>query len=76
MMRMHDGMTLATGNEPAIDRECRHAGDGQRHQKCGDSTVASMAPGTASMIALSTTSMTVIEAASAANATRSAAGHE
>jgi len=44
-------------------------------QKCSDSTVASMAPGMASMIALSTTSMIVIDAASAARATRSATDH-
>src|SRR5687767_15079866 len=73
MARMHDGVAFAARDEPAIERERRNAATPamarekmrlpQKGRLVGP---ASIAPGIIRMMALSTISMTVIDAVSAA----------
>ena len=74
---VHDRVTLASGDEPAVDGHGDHEGegqcDGEAAQKMPLATPASMAPGISSMIALSTISMTVMDRVSAASVTGIAA---
>jgi hypothetical protein len=63
-MLVHDRMALATGQQPAVDREGDGPDDQQRARKASqkrkESKPASMAPGMRSIAALSTISMMVM----------------
>ena len=67
-----DGVALAAGDEPAVDRDGEGDGDDQREASAAPEqqlpSPASIAPGTATMIALSTSSIVAIENVSEASA--------
>ena len=77
VVRVHHGVALAAGDHRPVDRIGDGARDEQREREAPpERTVvrpASIAPGTRSMIALSTTSITAIETVSEASASGTAA---
>jgi hypothetical protein len=65
------GVTLATGDQGTVDRHCDQCdgqGDGEAAPEQGAGQTGIIAPGTARMIALSTTSMVRMDSVSDARA--------
>jgi hypothetical protein len=77
MLAMNEHVSLPSGDQPSIHwKSCHrrdHKDEGQTHpEKNADASPASIAPGITSIVTLSTTSITEIDATSEANASLSA----